>query len=80
MPINIVMMLFGRATLTALCVMPMMIQMMQVCPKNIEASMFAVISACISFSVEWGGDLTGGFVCDFYGVDENDIGNLHKAI
>ena len=42
--------------------------------------MFAILSACISFSVEWGGDLTGGFVCDFFGVDENDLGNLHRAI
>ena len=80
MPINIVMMLFGRAALTSLCVMPMMIQMMQVIPKNIEASMFAVISACIGFSVEWGGDLTGGFVCDYYSVHENDLANLDKAV
>jgi hypothetical protein len=80
MPLNIVMMLFGRAALTSLCVMPMIIQMMQVCPKNIEASMFAILSACISFSIEWGGDLTGGFVCDLMAVDENNLGNLHRAI
>ena len=42
--------------------------------------MFAILSACISFSVEWGGDLTGGFICDLFKVDENDLGNLHRAI
>ena len=54
--------------------------MMHVIPKNIEASMFAVISATINYSMEWGGDITGAVVCKYFGITAHNKSNLHQAI
>jgi hypothetical protein len=75
--LNIVNMLLQKAVLTSLCVLPMTIMMMHVIPKNIEASMFAVISATINYSMEWGGDITGAFVCHYLGITTGHKSNLH---
>jgi hypothetical protein len=54
--------------------------MMQVIPKNIEASMFAVISATINYSMEWGGDITGAVVANHFGITTHNKSNLHHAM
>lgn len=66
--INVVISLLSRAGLIALCIMPITVQMMKVCPKNIEASMFAVVTSIISISSDWGGELVGGTVLNILGV------------
>ena len=78
--LNLVLMLLQKAVLTSLCILPITIMMMQVIPKNIEASMFAVISATINYSMEWGGDITGAFVCRHFGITTLNKTNLHSAV
>jgi hypothetical protein len=78
--LNLAVMFLNKAVLTSLCILPITIAMMQVIPKNIEASMFAVVSATINFSMEWGGDISGAFVSHQYGITTHNKSNLHKAI
>lgn len=73
-------MLIQKAVMTSLCILPMTIMMMQVIPKNIEASMFAVISATINYSIEWGGDITGAVVCNYFGITTHNKSKLYVAI
>jgi len=53
--INGIIMLLGKGTQTSLSVVPMTVMMMNIIPANIEASMFAFITAILSFSDDWGG-------------------------
>lgn len=48
--INLVLMLFNQSVFTCLAILPMTVKMMYVIPKSIEASMFAIITACLTFS------------------------------
>ena len=48
-------MLISKGTQTSLSVVPMTVMMMNIIPDNIEASMFAFITAILSFSDDWGG-------------------------
>jgi hypothetical protein len=59
--INLTSMLLGKASLVCFCELPMEIMMMNVVPRNIEASMFAIIAAIFEFPLEWGADISGGF-------------------
>jgi len=58
----------------------MTVMLMQTVPMNIEASMFAVITAAITFSTDWAGDIIGGFYCEFFGITEKDLSNFHKIM
>lgn len=78
--INVIMMFLGKSMMTAFCVLPAMIKMMTVCPKNIEASMFAVISSILSMSTDWSADFVGGVILSVYGVDDEHLDNFHYAI
>jgi hypothetical protein len=60
---NMILMLLGKATTISLSVLPMTIMMTYVVPKNIEASMFALITGALTFSTDWGGDMIGAFLC-----------------
>lgn len=60
--------IFGKANLISLVILPMSAMMMQVIPKSIEASMFAVVSAALSISIDWGGDIMGAIVCSFFNI------------
>ena len=73
-------MIFGKATTTSMSVLPMTILMMEVVPKNIEASMFALITAIITVSTDCFGDIVGGFVCNLYGITENNMSNYGSAV
>jgi len=55
LPVNAFIMLVGSGTQTSLSVVPMTVMMMNVIPANIEASMFAFITAILTFSTDWGG-------------------------
>ena len=72
-PFNIFLNFTGRATLIAFMVVPMTILMMNVIPRNIEASMFATITATLTFSTDWAGAMIGGIYCDFFGVTAEDL-------
>lgn len=78
--LNLGVMFMNKAVVTSLCILPITIAMMQVIPKNIEASMFAVVSATINYSMEWGGDITGAYVSHHYGITTHNKSNLHRAI
>lgn len=60
----------------------MTVMMMNVIPANIEASMFAFITAILTFSTDWGGQFVGGIVCQVFGVDGEGVGfnNFGKAL
>lgn len=78
--LNCFTMMIGKATLICFGVLPMTILMMQVVPQNIEASMFAVITACITFSTDWGGDVVGAYVTEQFGITDEDMTNLHLLL
>ena len=77
---NLFLMLTGRATLIAFMVVPMTILMMNIIPRNIEASMFATITATLTFSTDWAGDMIGGIYCDIFGVSTEDLTQFHWVI
>lgn len=81
-PVNAFIMLLGKGTQTSLSVVPMTVMMMNVIPANIEASMFAFITAILTFSTDWGGQFVGGVVCSMLGVTGEGIGfnNFGKAL
>jgi hypothetical protein len=58
----------------------MTILLMQVVPQNIEASMFAIITATITFSTDWAGDMLGGIVCDIFDVSNADMSKFEYCI
>lgn len=78
--INVAIIMLGKAMMISFSVLPVMIKMMQVCPKNIEASMFAVISSIISMSTDWSADFVGGLVLAIFGVDDEHEDNYHYAV
>ena len=46
---------------------------MHLIPKNIEASMFAVIVAILNFATDWAGKIIGGIYCKFFGVTNENL-------
>ena len=74
--LNIFLMMIGKATMISLSVLPMTVMMMCVIPKNIEASMFAIVTAAITFSTDWAGDMVGAAVCWFYGITSETMDNF----
>lgn len=78
--LNMVLMMLGKATAISLSVLPMTIMMMYVIPKNIEASMFAVVTGALTFSTDWGGDMVGAIVCEMFGISNEDMSRFGHAI
>ena len=77
---NALLMLLGKATTTSMSVLPMTILMMEVVPKNIEASMFALITAIITVSTDCLGNIVGGLVCDVFGITQDDMSHFGAAV
>ena len=77
---NMLLMLFGKATTVSLAVLPMTIMMTYVVPKNIEASMFALITGALTFSTDWGGDMIGALLCEMYGITEENMTNFDQVL
>ena len=77
--LNALLMFMDRATFTCLAVVPMTIQMTHVIPDCIEASMFAIVSTCITFSSDWASDTIGAIFCSFFGITTDDMTNLPTA-
>ena len=75
--INVVLMFFGKALGVSINIMPMTILMMKVVPRNIEASMFAIITAAITFSYDWGADFVGAIVCKTLGITKTDMSKFN---
>ena len=73
-------MLLGKGTQTSLSVVPMTVMMMNVIPANIEASMFAFITAILTFSTDWGGNFVGGIVCKIFEIENNKMKNFGDAL
>jgi hypothetical protein len=78
--INTILMLLGKATTTSFSVLPMTIMMMEVVPKNIEASMFAFIGAIIAVSTDCLGEVVGSLVLDVFQITTKDMHNFGDAI
>jgi len=57
--------------------LPMTIMLMQVVPKNIEASCFAVITGILTLSTECSSDIVGALFCDAFGITVKDMTNYH---
>lgn len=68
----------NHANVVCLCVLPMTVLMTYVIPKNIEASMFALLTAALQFSNEWGSEMTGSFISHLYGVNTEDLGTKYS--
>lgn len=77
---NLFLMLFGRATTISLSVLPMTIMMMYVIPKNIEASMFSLITGTLTFSTDWGGDMIGAFLCSYFGITDDNMSKFDQVL
>lgn len=78
--INFILMLFNQSIFTCLAVVPMTVKMMYVIPKNIEASMFAIITACLTFSSDWGGDMLGSVLSDQFHITSKDMTHYPEVI
>jgi hypothetical protein len=79
-PINAFIMLLGKGTQTSLSVVPMTVMMMNVIPANIEASMFAFITAILTFSTDWGGTFVGGIVCKIFEIENDNMKKFGDAL
>lgn len=77
--LNAILMFIDKATFTCLAVVPMTIQMTYVIPDCIEASMFAIVSTCITFSSDWASDTIGAVFCSVFGITSEDMTNLPTA-
>ena len=77
---NMILMLFGKATTISLSVLPMTIMMTYVVPKNIEASMFALITGALTFSTDWGGDMIGALLCEVFDITEDNMSKFDKVL
>ena len=42
--------------------------------------MFATITATLTFSTDWAGDMIGGIYCDYFGVTTEDLSQFHMVI
>lgn len=78
--LNAFLMLIGKATLICLQVLPMTVMLMYIVPKNIEASCFATITAILTFSTDWAGDVVGAFICQSYNISLKDMTNYSQVI
>lgn len=78
--VNLVLMLFNQSLFTCLAILPMTVKMMYVIPQNIEASMFAIITACLTFSQDWGGDMLGAALADWLSITSSDMSAYPLAI
>lgn len=58
----------------------MTVMMMNVIPANIEASMFAFITAILTFSTDWGGNFVGGIVCKIFNIENQNMKNFGDAL
>ena len=47
--------------------------MMKCIPANIEASMFAFITAILRFNDDWGGKFVGGIICEAFGIKNKNL-------
>jgi hypothetical protein len=74
--LNMLIMFFGKAATFSFSILPMTIMLTYVTPKNVEASMFAILSASLTFNVEWGGDLVGALVCKFFKITDENMTNF----
>lgn len=54
--------------------------MMKVIPANIEASMFAFITAILTFSTDWGGQFVGGCICSLFNITNDNMSSFGNAI
>lgn len=72
--------LIDKGSFLSLAVAPMTIQMTTVIPDCIEASMFAIVTACIEFSSDWAGEIIGAIFCNAFGITTKDMSNYPKAI
>ena len=77
---NIVLVLLNHANVVCLCILPMTVLLTYVIPKNIEASMFALLTASLQFSNEWGSEMTGSFISHLYGVTNEDLGTKYSQV
>ena len=75
---NLIIMALNKASMECLCVLPMTILLTYISPRNIEASMFSLVTACLYFSSDWGSNLIGGMLCHFYGVNSKDDGTRYS--
>jgi len=73
-------MLIGKAVLICLQVLPMTVMLMYIVPANIEASCFAVITAILTFSTDWAGDVVGAFICESFNISVKDMSNYSQVI
>lgn len=60
--------------------LPILTLMMHTVPKGIEASMYALITASITISVNWGGDLMGSIVAMYLRIDANNMDNFKTGL
>ena len=58
----------------------MTVMMMNVIPANIEASMFAFITAILTFSTDWGGNFVGGIICSIFQIENRNMHNFGNAL
>ena len=73
-------MLLSKANVLCLGVLPMTVLISYVIPKNIESSMFAMISAGIQFSSAWGSEMIGSIICSLYGMNTEDLGQKYSQV
>jgi hypothetical protein len=78
--VNAIIMLLGKGTQVSLSVVPMTVMMMNIIPANIEASMFAFITAILSFSDDWGGQFVGGIICKVFHIENKKLSNFGQAL
>ena len=49
-------------------------------PDSVEASMSALIFACLNFSYDWGGKMIAVGLCSAFQITEDDMTNMPKAV
>jgi hypothetical protein len=77
---NLFTMFFDRASILCLCTLPMTVMLTYVIPKYVEATMFAIITACLEFSTAWGSDITGGILCKIYQIDYDNLKDRYEQV
>ena len=66
-------MMIERASTLCLCTLPMTVMLTYVIPKNVEAAMFAMVTACLEFSTMWGSDMMGGLLCKLFNITYKNL-------
>lgn len=64
----------------ALAQLPTMVQLTYLIPDSVEASMSALIFACLNFSYDWGGKMFSAYIISFFEISEENMTNLFKAV